>query len=175
MILNLIFKRVVNGRTEMRVIPTEINCLTENDGWVLASSANSIEFVNPDNTSISTECNICTTTHSEPEQESIINIDNKEIKEVNTKNIKKLMGLDSSGSSKLVRTKGRIFITKRRPSDTQGAHCIFISDACRVDFFKTIREAHGNPTCEYSLYQDNFGYAHWNDWMDEAWRLINHK
>lgn len=175
MILNLIFKRVVNGRTEMKVVPTEINCLNENDGWVLASSANSIELVSSDNTSISTEFDVCKTKQSEREQESIMKIDNTEIKEVNTKNVKKLMGLDSSGSSKLVRTKGRIFITKRRPSDSQGAHCIFISDSCRTDFFKTIREAHGNPTCEYSLYEDNFGYAHWNDWMDEAWRLINRK
>lgn len=177
MTINLIFKRTVNGKIEMKVVPTNIYGIEPGEGWSLVSSADSIEIIdNSMKISSSTEC------IKNEKTESEVKIKTEELSSTSTNNTiekpnknavtKRVTGMDATGSSKLVRVKGRIFIAKRRPSDSQSLNCIFISDGCRMDFFNSVKEAHGRSTSEYSLYECNQPYSFWNSWMDDAYKQI---
>ena len=149
---NLIFKRTttVDGVTQSitKIVPVSIPSIDSKDGWTLVGSSDIVEV----------------------EHASTVELP------IETKNaVETIIKFDSnvSGTAKLVRTKGKIKIARRRGKKTYNLttpDCVCIDDSLKTLFFNDCRSCFGGGSdiYEFTTKTPTY-YFKWNSIMEKEY------
>ena len=159
---NLIFKRVVEGRIEMVMVPIEIP-LRKEDGWTLASNCDTFDTIDT-STIVSAQSDSFTKEYNTEETKS--NVETVEIPAGGK--------YQSSvpGSARLIRYKNKIQIAYRKGKTTYNQNdpnSVCISDVHKQLFFNSVKNAHGSSVTSWALCASDDEYQHWNAIMDDLY------
>ncbi len=160
---NLIFKRSVDGKIEMIMVPVEIP-LNKTDGWTLASC-----------------CDTFTVLDGEPETPAQVTSTAKVVDEtIKTEEEIVLNNVPQGGSyqsktpgtARLVRYKDKIRITYRKGKTTlnrNDPNSVCINDAMKQEFFNSVKREYGSDVTVWQLVSGDTDYDHFNNLIDKLY------
>lgn len=183
------FKRTVvkNGATvsEMKFVPVNIPGIEAADGWKLVGTSDTIEVVAQESTAeeipvIKKQLTIddlqeVKSKHSEvPTDGADQTVVTKVVEEITVKDLPNGSTFESpvSGTAKLIRMGGDIFIAYRRGKKTLNQttpNSVCISETSKAQFFAECRRAHGRTSENYRFNDKEPEFAFWNKFIDDEY------
>lgn len=162
---NLIFKRNVEGKIEMKVVSVDIS-LPTNEGWQLASWCDSIDITDADNNSDNA------IEDSRPDVSTLEDAQHIKVTDNHYCDPGGKYQSNVSGSARLVRYKGKIIIAYRKGVKTYNQNTpnsVCISDTNKCRFFRDVKEVYGPGTSIWQLRAGDAHYDAWNQFIDETY------
>ena len=167
------FKRVVTDqvtgiqKTETKFVPVEIPEISENDGWKLIGSSDSIEVI-PRVSPV--KVNGLPITEGE---QLVLECMQEEVKDA-TPLIANGQPFESpvQGTAKLIRANGDIFIAYRRGKkglNETSPNSVCISETTKSQFFADCRRAYGRNCDQYRFSSGCKEFDFWNKFVDEEY------
>lgn len=179
---NLIFKRVVEGRVEMMMIPVDLPQVEEGQGWILASACDqftvvekpTIEQLNKQVEDILPPALKTATYVKDKKEEPVGKVINTDDSAPVFNNVSAGGSYQSSvpGSARLVRYKDKIKITYRKGKTTSNRNdpnSVCINDFVKQEFFNSVKRQYGTGVTIWQLVLGDTDYEHFNKLIDKIY------
>lgn len=170
------FKRTITDQvtgiqtTETKFVPVDIPQLNASDGWKLIGSSDTVEVVPMGVNKVQVNGLPIT----EGEQMVISVMDNATPEQKPTKMLPNGSSFESpvSGTAKLIRAGGDIFIAYRRGKkglNETSPNSVCVSDVIKSQFFTSCRQAYGASCDNYRFANGCKEFDYWNKFIDEEY------